>query len=156
MELDVRVHPGDEAVAVEELAGMGAAAEVRGRGELRVTVSGPLRALLLWERPLAVYVVRPLPGMNVRQLGGDVAREAAVELAAIVANLAFKGKLKSYRVTAGPDVAGDRSPLGKLAGNVGRRLGLAEAAISPDLVLIVRTRPGGLEMAARLPSLSAR
>jgi hypothetical protein len=128
---------------------------VRGRGELRVEPGGPLRALLQAEQPLAIYAVRPLPGMTVRQLGGDAAREAAVELAAIVANLGFKGKLTTYRVTAGPDLAGDRSVLGRLSGNVGRRLGLVETPVSPDLILIVRTRPGGLEIAARLPLAKA-
>ena len=149
----MRVRPGEEELAAKELGAFGATVEVRGRGELRVLPGGPLRPLLLQERPLAIYVVRALPGLILRDLGGDEARNAALELAAIVANVGFKGKLRTYRVTGAPELVGDRKILGRLSGRVGRRLGLEESPLSPDLILIVRTRPGGLELAARLPRL---
>jgi hypothetical protein len=149
----VRVRPGEEELAERELAAFGATVEVRGHGELRVLPGGPLRPLLFQERPLAIYVVRALPGLVTRDLAGEAARNAALELAAIVANLGFKGKLRTYRVTGAPDLVGDRKILGRLSGMVGRRLGLEETPISPDLILIVRTRAGGLELAARLPRL---
>lgn len=155
IELDVRVRPGEEAVAERELSAFGATVEVRGRGELRVLPAGPLRPLLFQERPLAIYAVRSLPGMILSDLASDAARDAAMELAAVVANLGFKGKLRTYRVTGVPDLVGDRKVLGRLSGRIGRRLGLEEATVSPDLVVIVRTRAEGLELAARLPRLGA-
>jgi hypothetical protein len=56
------------------------------------------------------------------------------------------------RVTAGPDVTGDRAAIGRLAGMLSRRLGLSMGPVAPDLVMIVRRRPDGLELTARLPS----
>src|SRR2546423_1376217 len=75
IELDVRVRPGEEALAERELGAYGATVEVRERGELRVMPGGPLRPLLFAERPLAIYAVRALPGAALTDLAGDAARD---------------------------------------------------------------------------------
>jgi hypothetical protein len=154
LELEVRVPPGQESVAQREIGALGHEIELRGRGELRVRPAGPMRPLLELERPLAVYAVRPLPGVGLEDADGPAVVAAAMELAAVVANLGFKGKLASYRVTTGPELVGDRRTVGRLAAAIGRRLGAAQTVVGPELILIVRQGREGLELAARLPRLA--
>lgn len=154
LELEVRVPPGQESVAEREIGALGHEVELRGRGELRVRPAGPMRPLLQLERPLAIYAVRQLRGVGLEDADGPGAVTAAMELAAVVANLGFKGKLASYRVTTGPGLVGDRRAIGRLAATIGRRLGVAQTVVGPELILIVRQGRHGLELAARLPRLA--
>jgi hypothetical protein len=153
LELDVRIARGAESAATRELEELGARVlAVRPAGELRVAPSGPLRAYLTLRNALAVYAVRPLPGVELRDLDRYAGVQGAQELASLVLTLDRQQRLTSMRITAGPELRGDRTAIARLSDILTRRLGVKAAAISPDLVLIVRERPeGGLEIAARLP-----
>lgn len=152
VELDIRVRPGSEPAATSELLALGArSVESRGRGELRVVPGGPIRGLLDARRSLAVYAVLPLPGTTLRDIDRAENIAAALELAGIAMSVARRVRFDSFRVTAAPDVPGDRAALGRLAGHLGRRLRLRPVAIQPDLIVIVRSTADGLEIAMRLP-----
>jgi len=152
IELDVRIERGTETAAIRDLEALGARAiEKRGGGELRVQPSGPLRPFLDVEAALAIYAVRALPGLDLAHLDAPAAVEAGQELSGLVLALWRGRKPSTMRLTAGPEVVGDRAAIGRLAGQLARRLGLMPSAIGPDLVLIVRRRGEELELAARLP-----
>jgi len=153
IELDVRIERGTETAAIRELQALGARAiESRGGGELRVAPGGPIGPFLTLESALVIYAVRALPGVDVAHLDSAAAVEAALELSALVLALWRGRKPATMRVTAGPEVAGDRAALGRLVGLLVRRLGLLPTAIAPDFVLIVRRRgERELELRARLP-----
>jgi hypothetical protein len=152
IELDVRIERGTETAAIRALEALGARGiERRGSGELRVEPSGPLRPFLDVEEALAIYAVRPLPGIDLAHLDAPAAVEAAQELSALVLALWKGRKPSTMRLTAGPEVVGDRAAIGRLLGLLSRRLGLMPAAVAPDLVVIVRRRGEALELCARLP-----
>jgi hypothetical protein len=152
IELDVRIARGTETAAIRALEALGArAVEQRAGGELRVAPGGPLRPFLDVEQVLAIFAVRPLPRIDLAHLDDPAAVEAAQELAGLVLALWRGRKPTTVRLTAGPEVVGDRAALGRLGGQLARRLGLMPSAIAPDLVVIVRKRGEGLELCARLP-----
>jgi hypothetical protein len=121
---DVRVPPGEEPSAERELRELGAEVEVRPHGELRVKPGGPLRPLLGLERPLAIYVVRPLPERSSSGWRRKTARRPPSSWPRSISTLSYKGKMTTFRVTVGREVEGDRKAVGRLAGSLGRRLGL--------------------------------
>jgi hypothetical protein len=148
----VRIKRGTETAAIRALEALGARAiEKRGGGELRVAPAGPLRPFLDVEPALAIYAARALPGIDLAHLDAPAAVEAAQELAALVLALWKGRKPSTMRITAGPEVVGDRAAIGRLGGLLARRLGLTLTALAPDLVVIVRRRGEGLELCARLP-----
>lgn len=153
IELDVRIRRGDESAAMAELERVGArTVEPRPGGELRVEPGGPLRGYLELEHALALYAVRALPGIGLERIYGPEAFEAALELSALVMSADRGTQHTTFRVTAGPEVTGDRAGIGRLAGALGRRLALKPTAANPDLILIIRRRPdASLELSARLP-----
>jgi hypothetical protein len=148
----VRVERGTETAVIRSLQALGARTiEQRPAGELRVVPSGPLRPYLDVDLALAIYAVRPLPGIDLGHVDGPAGAAAAQELSALVLALWKGRKPTTMRMTAGPDVVGDRAAIGRLAGPLARRLGLMPGAVSPDLVLILRRRGQELELCARLP-----
>jgi hypothetical protein len=152
IELDVRIERGTESAAIRAIEALGArSVEQPTGGELRVAPGGPLRPFLDLESVLAIYAVRPLPGIDLAHLDAPAAVEAAQELSALVLALWKGRKPATMRLTAGPDVVGDRAAIGRLLGLLSRRLGLIPAAVAPDLVVIVRRRGEELELCPRLP-----
>ena len=155
IELEVRVRPGTEEGVLRELRELGATGEVAGHGELRVHPGGPLRPVLAVESALAFYAVHRLAGAELRAIGEDALMRAALGLAAIVANLQ-RGKLRSYRVTAGPELTDEQKVVNQLGQRLGSRLGIPRALVQPELILIVRPAANGFELAARLPKAGER
>jgi hypothetical protein len=157
LELQVLVRAGAELGALNELRELGGEGEVAGQGELRVRLRGPLRILLAAEQALAFYAVRHLPGAELRAVDQEAMMRAALGLAGVVANLQ-RGKLRSYRVTAGPELGEEQKVVSQLSQRLGARLGIPRALVQPELVLIVRAAPGGdgFELAARLPTPGVR
>jgi hypothetical protein len=153
--LEVRVQPGTEEGALKELRALGAEGDVAGRGELRIKPGGPLRPVLAAESALAFYAVHHLAGAELREVGDEALMRAALGLAGIVANLQ-RGKLRSYRVTAGTDLGEEQKVVNQLSQRLGSRLGIPRTIVQPELVLIVRPAPGGFELAARLPKAGER
>ena len=151
IELEVRVTPGNEEPALEELRQLGATGEVTGRGELRIKPGGPLRPVLAAEAALAFYAVQRLPGAELRGVDQEAMMRAALGLAGIVANLQ-RGKLRSYRVNASPELGVEGKVVTQMSYRLGARLGIPRALVQPELVMIVRPVPGGFELAARLPT----
>jgi hypothetical protein len=156
VELEVRVTPGAEDDALAELRALGATGGVAGRGELRVRPGGPLRPVLAADAPLAFYAVHHLAGSDLRAVDMDALMRAALGLAGVVASLQ-RGKLRSYRVTAAPELAEQQRVVNQLSQQLGARLGVPRALVQPDLILLVRpAAAGGVELAARLPKPGER
>jgi hypothetical protein len=153
IELEVRVHPGGEKAAAAELEVLGVTGvEVTGVGTLRVPPGQKMRVVLAAERPLAVYAVRPMPGVTAKALTEYAALSAAIEVAAVAMNAPRGDHFGTYRLTIAPDIFLERGRRWRLSAMLGRRLRLDPAIASPDLVVILRTRADGLEFAARLPA----